>query len=222
MLRQGLPPAARFLLRGRNRGKSAAGAPPLHPGAAGAEAKGAQARRGRSGWYMRLSSADLTAGNARLLFRVLFAAPAQGRPVPWLPLGEAGAERLMREHNEQICSYHGYDPFSLAASPVRCSFSPDVCLRRPRGNGPHRLPRRRKSHGLRIRGCRKSRECLFAFDCSSSSNRSIRFDLRYGGYGQRKGRDHSRVFGHSSSPNRSRGFGLGNGGGGRKTLPIYR
>ena len=31
----------------------------------------------------------------------------------------------MREHNEQICSYHGYDPFSQAASPVRCSFSPD-------------------------------------------------------------------------------------------------
>ena len=55
--------------------------------------------------------------------------------------------------------------------------------RRPRRNGPHRLPRRRKSHGLRIRGCRKSRECLRAFDCSSSSNRSIRFDLRYGGYG---------------------------------------
>ena len=31
----------------------------------------------------------------------------------------------MREYNEQICSYHGYDPFSQAASPVRCSFSPD-------------------------------------------------------------------------------------------------
>ena len=74
---------------------------------------------------MRLCAADHTAGNARLLFRVPFAAPAQGRPVPWLPLGEAGAERLMREHNEQICSYHGYDPFSQAASPVRCSFSPD-------------------------------------------------------------------------------------------------
>ena len=55
--------------------------------------------------------------------------------------------------------------------------------RRPLRNGPHRLPRRRKSHGLRIRGCRKSRECLLAFDCSSSSNRSGCFDLRYGGYG---------------------------------------
>ena len=69
-----------------------------------------------------------------------------------------------------------------ALSPV--SLAPEKPgRRRPRRNGPHRLPRRRKSHGLRIRGCRKSRECLLAFDCSSSSNRSIRFDLRYGGYG---------------------------------------
>ena len=49
--------------------------------------------------------------------------------------------------------------------------------------GPHRLPRRRKSHGLRIRGCRKSRECLLAFDCSSSSNRSRGFGLGNGGGG---------------------------------------
>ena len=46
-----------------------------------------------------------------------------------------------------------------------------------------RRRRRRKSHGLRIRGFRNSRECLLAFDCSSSSNRSILFDLRYGGFG---------------------------------------
>ena len=65
------PPAARFLLRGRNRGKSAAGASPCTPGAAGAEAKGAKARRGKSGRDMRLSSADYTAGNARLPFRVV-------------------------------------------------------------------------------------------------------------------------------------------------------
>ena len=47
--RWGLPPAARFLLRERNRGKSAAGVFPCTPGAQGAEAKGAKARRGRSG-----------------------------------------------------------------------------------------------------------------------------------------------------------------------------
>ena len=29
----------------------------------------------------------------------------------------------------------------------------------------------------------RGRGCLRTFDCSSSSNRSIRFDLRYGGYG---------------------------------------
>ena len=50
-----------------------------------------------------------------------------------------------------------------------------------RRNGPHRLPRRRKSHGLRIRGYRKSRECSRAFDCSSSSNRSTGFGLSNGG-----------------------------------------
>ena len=80
--------------------------------------------------------------------------------------------------------------------------------RRHRRNGPHRLPRRRKSHGLRIRGCCKSRECLLAFDCSSSSNRSIRFDLRYGGYGFRKGRVPSLVFAHSSSSHWTRSAGL--------------
>ena len=55
-----------------------------------------------------------------------------------------------------------------------------------RDDAGRRRRRRRKSHGLRIRGCRKSRGCLRAFDCSSSSNRSRGFDLRYGGYGQRK------------------------------------
>ena len=68
-------------------GKERGGAPPLHPGAAGAEAKGAKARRGTSDWYMRLCAADHTAGSARLLFRVPFAAPAQGRLLPWLPRG---------------------------------------------------------------------------------------------------------------------------------------
>ena len=43
--------------------------------------------------------------------------------------------------------------------------------------------RRRKSHGLRIRDCRKSRECLLAFDCSSSPNRSRGFGLGNGGGG---------------------------------------
>ena len=38
-----------------------------------------------------------------------------------------------------------------------------------------RLPRRRKSHGLRIRSYRKDRECLRAFDCSTSSRQSLRF-----------------------------------------------
>ena len=56
---------------------------------------------------------------------------------------------------------------------------------RPRRNGPHRLPRRRKSHGQRIRGCRKSRECLLAFDCSSSLNRSRGFGLENGGGGRK-------------------------------------
>ena len=37
--------------------------------------------------------------------------------------------------------------------------------------------RRRKSRGLRFRGFRRSRESLQALDCSSSSNRSSRFDL---------------------------------------------
>ena len=45
----GLPPAARFLWRERNRGKSAAGVFPCTPGAAGAEAKGALTRRRTSG-----------------------------------------------------------------------------------------------------------------------------------------------------------------------------
>ena len=43
------PPAARFLVRVRNRGKSAAGLRPCTPGAQGAEAKGTKARRGTSG-----------------------------------------------------------------------------------------------------------------------------------------------------------------------------
>ena len=73
-----LPPAARFLLRERNRGKSAAGAFPCTPGAQGAEAKGTKAQQGRRGWYMCLCAADHTAGSARLLFRVPFGAPAQG------------------------------------------------------------------------------------------------------------------------------------------------
>ena len=38
---KGMPPAARFLSRERNRGKSAAGVRPCTPGAQGAEAKGA-------------------------------------------------------------------------------------------------------------------------------------------------------------------------------------
>ena len=71
------PPAARFLSRERNRGKSAAGVFPCTPGAQGAEAKGAKARRGKSGRYMCLCAADYTAGSARLLFRVPFATPAQ-------------------------------------------------------------------------------------------------------------------------------------------------
>ena len=47
------------------------------------------------------------------------------------------------------------------------------------------FPRRRKSHGQRIRGCRKSRECLLAFDCSSSLNRSRGFGLENGGGGRK-------------------------------------
>ena len=84
----GLPPAARFLLRERNRGKSAVGASPCTPGAQGAEAKGAKARRGKSGWYMRLCTADYTADNARFLFRVPFSAPAQGDYCPGFPWGK--------------------------------------------------------------------------------------------------------------------------------------
>ena len=52
-------------------GKERGGAPPLRPGAAGAEAKGTWTRRRTSGWYMRLCFADCTVGIALLLFRVV-------------------------------------------------------------------------------------------------------------------------------------------------------
>ena len=80
------PPAARFLLRERNRGKSAAGAFPCTPGAQGAEAKGALTRRRTSGWYMRLCFADCTVGIALLLFRVVICRSAMfSVPLPRFP-----------------------------------------------------------------------------------------------------------------------------------------
>ena len=39
-------------------------------------------------------------------------------------------------------------------------------------------PRRRKSHGLRIRGYRNGRECLRAFDCSSKPKHRLRIEQR--------------------------------------------
>ena len=119
------PPAARFLLRGRNRGKSAAGLRPCTPVRRALKRRGQRFDDKQAGVVRESAASDGAAGKALLLFRMPFAAPAQGRPVPWLPLGEAGAERLMREHNEQIYSYHGYDPFSQAATPAGRSFPPD-------------------------------------------------------------------------------------------------
>ena len=139
------PPAARFLWRERNRGKSAAGEFPCTPGAQGAEAKGGKARRGRSGWVTCRSAADEAAGSARLLFRVPYAAPAQGfdlsrpqaavspdkRP-PGLPSGCGSRwndprKRRMVQGNIISLIHRKRSPFPRGKAGVRIAAAPVIC-----------------------------------------------------------------------------------------------
>ena len=79
------PPAARFLSRERNRGKSAAGLRPCTPVRQALKRRGQRLDDKQAGAGRESAISDGAAGNARLLFRVPFPAPEQG-----LFPGEAG------------------------------------------------------------------------------------------------------------------------------------
>ena len=72
------PPAARFLSREINRGKSAAGLRPCTPVRRALKRRGHRFDDKQAGAGRESAISDDPAGNARLLFRVLFAVPEQG------------------------------------------------------------------------------------------------------------------------------------------------